>query len=148
MTDETEQRGSDGTILDSLELLKAKKVTLLQEMRAKNASWKRDLEKIENAITALEDVMTTRGSPSSASDQRKKKGKKNSISSKIRDFAIAELTASDRPLDRSEILEKIVDAGIVIQTRDPAKFLSRVLWRTKELINDGSGYWLASRPRK
>ncbi|OLP59589.1 hypothetical protein BJF93_20465 [Xaviernesmea oryzae] len=148
MTDETEQRDSDGTILDSLELLKAKKVTLLQEMRTKNASWKRDLEKIENAITALEDVMTTKGSPSSASGKRKRKGKKNSISSKIRDFAIAELTASDRPLDRSEILEKIVDAGIVIQTRDPAKFLSRVLWRTKELINDGSGYWLASRPRK
>ncbi|MFK4255701.1 hypothetical protein [Agrobacterium tumefaciens] len=148
MTVETEQRDIDGTILDSLELLKAKKVTLLQEMRTKNASWKRDLEKIENAITALEDVMTTRGSPSSVSGQRKRKGKKNSISSKIRDFAIAELTASDRPLDRSEILEKIVDAGIVIQTRDPAKFLSRVLWRTKELINDGSGYWLASRPRK
>lgn len=143
-----EQRVSDETILDSLELLKAKKVTLLHEMRTKNEAWKRDLEKIENAITALEDVITTKGAPSLASGQRKRRGKKNSISSKIRDFAVAELAASDRPLDRSEILQRIVDSGIVIETRDPAKFLSRVLWRTKELINDGSGYWLASRPRK
>ncbi|WP_283196538.1 hypothetical protein [Rhizobium sp. BT04] len=148
MTVETEQKGSDGTILESLELLKAKKVTLLHEMRTKNASWKRDLEKIENAITALEDVMTAKVSPSLKSGPRTTRGKKNSISSKVREFALSELAASDRPLDRSEILKRIVDAGIVIETRDPAKFLSRVLWRTKELINDGDGYWLASRPRK
>ena len=143
-----EQRDSDGTILESLELLKAKKVTLLHEMHTKNASWKRDLEKIENAIMALEDVMATKVSPSSNGGLRTKRGKKNSISNKIREFALSELAVSDRPLDRSEILKRIVDAGIIIETRDPAKFLSRVLWRTEELINDGGGYWLASRPRK
>lgn len=100
-----------------------------------------ELHSLDRAIAALDEVIRPSGVGNSVRSRARRKG---SLAAELRDMAIAELKRARRPLTRSQILEKVSDYGITIDKADPAKFLSRVLWRAPELVNDGNGYRLVS----
>lgn len=137
----------DDALIEALEILRGRKGHIERDMKRRMEEWKRELEEVQQAIDALE--VLVQGPKRDVAKARKKSDnfRKGTISSVLRDFAISQLSTSDRPLGRQEILERMFSAGITIDKPDPAKFLSRVLWRTEELINEGDGYWLASRQK-
>lgn len=125
----------------TLRILRERRTDIEREIKTQTAAWRAELKRLNEAIAALEAVFEDKN-PHPTQVTRK-----GSLASILRDAAISILAKSDRPLDRNEILAGILAAGIDIDKDDPAKFLTRVLWRTKELVNEGDGYWLASRPR-
>lgn len=55
----------------------------------------------------------------------------------------AALNASGRPLERSELLEKIQESGFQVEGKDPAKIVGRTLWESEDFIHiPKEGYWL------
>ena len=100
-----------------------------------------EIEGLDRAIAALDGVIAQSCPIRPA---RKASQRKGSLSAVLREIAISELKRSGRPLTRSQILEKVSSYGVTIDKADPAKFLSRVLWRSPELVNDGNGYRLVS----
>lgn len=133
--------GNDLAPNATLRILRERRADIEREIKTQTAAWRTELKKVNEAIAALEAVFE----PDNPHSTRARKG---SLASILRDATISILAKSDRPLNRNEILAELHAAGIDIDKDDPAKFLTRVLWRTKELVNEGDGYWLASRPRE
>lgn len=131
----------DGAPDATLRMLRERRADIEREIKAQTAALRSELKKVNEAIAALEAVFEPNGShPPPA--------RKGSLASTLRNATIAILAKSDRPMNRNEILDGLRAAGIDIDKADPAKFLTRVLWRAKELVNEGDGYWLASRSRE
>ncbi|TAY13993.1 hypothetical protein [Rhizobium leguminosarum] len=54
------------------------------------------------------------------------------------------LQESGRPMDRAELLERIVSSGYTIATSDPSRFIGRTLWESEDFVHiPKQGYWLA-----
>lgn len=131
----------DGAPDATLRMLRERRADIEREIKTQTAAWRSELKKVNEAIAALEAVFEPE-------NPRPPYARKGSLASILRDATIKILAKSDRPLNRNEILDGLHAAGIDIDKDDPAKFLTRVLWRSKELVNEGDGYWLASRPRE
>lgn len=117
-------------------LLRERKEEVEREMQRQNDAWRHEIQALDAVIA----IYTSDGNPVNAPLNERRA---STLSGRLRKFAIAEIKKAGRPLDRNEILQLAHNAGIVIDTKDPAKFLTRVLWRAKELINEGDGYRLA-----
>jgi hypothetical protein len=72
--------------------------------------------------------------------------REGSAASIIRSFVRRELREAGHPLTRSEILERLNDAGIKIDAKVPIKRIAKVMWSSPEFVNVGDGYWLAGEP--
>lgn len=124
-----------------IERLRRRKAEVVGELEALHL----ELEAVDQAIDALIALMEPR-SALMIRRTHKTRNRMGSLSARLREAAISVLETAELPLDRVELLARLLKAGIVIDKPDPAKFLSRVLWRTEELINTGDGYWLKARP--
>lgn len=130
---------------DTLDGLRERRRALEEEMRRRNREWRSELTRLDRAISALESLSDR--SPEGVGTDKAISSKDGTLSKRLRNIAISELLAADRPLDRNELLNRILERGLQIDKKEPAKFLTRVLWRTKELVNEGDGYWIKSRPK-
>lgn len=59
----------------------------------------------------------------------------------IRSFVRDALANSGRPLARVEILSMLKESGVQLQTKNPAKRVSKVLWEADEFRTDANGRW-------
>ncbi|MCS4091353.1 hypothetical protein [Rhizobium sp. BK176] len=130
-----------------LQRLKQRRQALEKEMNRQNLKWNRELSEIQVSIAALQGALETLAPRGKERRTGRNRRKKQTLSGILREKAVEQLSIAERPLQRTELLELITAAGVAIDKKDPAKFLSRVLWRAPELVNDGDGYWLASRPK-
>lgn len=69
-----------------------------------------------------------------------------SAASIIRSFVRSELRKAGRPLNRTEILERLLAAGIPIDSKAPLKRVAKVMWMASDFENVGDGYWFADEP--
>ncbi len=111
-----------------------------------------DLARLRAALRSLrKDGRSSRsGAPSEKATQAKQKlGRSKpersgeSAARTIRTFVREELKRAGRPLNRTEILNRLNSAGIEIDSKVPARRIGRVLWSSDEFQNVGDGYWFA-----
>lgn len=69
-----------------------------------------------------------------------------SAASTIRAFVRAELRKAGHPLNRSEILDRLIKEGVSIDVAVPIKRIAKVMWSSPEFVNGGDGYWFAGEP--
>lgn len=90
--------------------------------------------------------MRSRGSISRKAPTRIYKEREGSAASIIRSFVRRELREAGHPLTRSEILDRLVRAGIEIDAKVPIKRIAKVMWSSPEFVNVGDGYWVTGEP--
>jgi hypothetical protein len=68
---------------------------------------------------------------------------KNPAKEVVADACVNYIREANRPLMRSELLERLTMDGIIIRGKDPAMVLSTMLWRSKKAVTRlrTGGYW-------
>ena len=62
----------------------------------------------------------------------------------IRFHAAKAIILAGRPLNRSEILDYMTREGVKLAAKDPGLRIGKVLWRSKDFVSAGDGYWPAA----
>ena len=79
--------------------------------------------------------------------RRRRSDGRPTASELIREASYDAILQANHPMDRNELLNALTAKGVAVPSDDPAKFIGRVLWRSKLFVNEGDGYWLADHPR-
>jgi hypothetical protein len=69
------------------------------------------------------------------------RGPNGSSPEDIAGAALVAILAAGEPLNRYELIEPIEKMGLVIGGQDKARNLGTIMWRSKQFINTGAGYW-------
>jgi hypothetical protein len=65
------------------------------------------------------------------------------MSGLIREATRRFLQECGAPMGRKEILRRLAADGVVVTGADPGRTVSKVLWRSRDFVHVGDGYWLA-----
>lgn len=65
------------------------------------------------------------------------------MSGQIREATRRFLQECGAPMGRKEILRRLAADGVVVTGSDPGRTVSKVLWRSRDFVHVGDGYWLA-----
>ncbi|MBY5494704.1 hypothetical protein [Rhizobium leguminosarum] len=113
---------------------------------------KAELEMARASRDALRQLLKDRGERSTGTtvslakikDTRKcKRHHRGSLTGEVISHAKSILISEGRPLERSELLRQIVEAGVEVTASNPAKFIGRTLWESDDFIHiPREGYWL------
>lgn len=109
----------------------------------------RQLESVQQRIRAIRsaiDVLTPHNKPSDESAVHrpmKQRIHKKSVAHLVRSKTAEILLAKGQPMSRSEILAQLEKRGVKINSLEPEKRLSKILWDAGEFQNGGNGYWFA-----
>lgn len=61
----------------------------------------------------------------------------------LRAFVRSALATEGKPLSRKELFNRMVAAGIALDSKVPLKRLSKVMWESEEFTHTSSGYWFS-----
>jgi hypothetical protein len=64
----------------------------------------------------------------------------------VRQIARLAMEEEGKPLNRAQILERLIAEGVSVSAPNPGKFINKVMWRSSEFEHVGTGYWLTGRP--
>ncbi|NEI50525.1 hypothetical protein GR217_22840 [Rhizobium leguminosarum] len=133
--------------------LRRQRAALEDTMTARMAEWRAEIENTTAAIRAIEVLLGVGHQIEGGSDGNsattlveRKYTKKDNFSRKLRELARRAMIEAGHPLSRRDILSFALREGVELPSPDPAQFLGRVLWRSKEFVRMSDGYWLADRP--
>ncbi len=65
------------------------------------------------------------------------------MSRRIREATRRFLQECGAPMGRKEILRRLAADGVVVTGADAGRTVSKVLWRSRDFVHVGDGYWLA-----
>lgn len=129
----------DMQIEEQEKILRSVSEILAQLKRARSAI--KISEQDQEYVELCSDVSDSRSKPVPAKRRRKRA---NSDAFVVRDFAKSALKEAGRPLKRSELLDRLTKAGIVLNSDKPLKRIGKIMWDAKdEFTNHGEGYWFA-----
>lgn len=75
------------------------------------------------------------------------KRRTTSRSAKAREIIARSLEEAQKPLNRSELLERLNKAGIEMPGENPGVKVSKILWNARDRFkNVGPGYWFTDKP--
>lgn len=77
---------------------------------------------------------------------RRKRERKESKAYIVRRQAFAILKTAGRPLGRAELFDKLKDRGVIIDSKNPAKLVGKILWEASEFEHTDEGYWIVGEP--
>lgn len=133
-------------------LREAYRLLTLEVEQLRKAKYEIDvkLDKAEAARDLLSELLaddhrseTKRPVRSPPNGNKPTRHRKGSRTFEIVERSRAALSASGRPLERSELLEKIQESGFQVEGKDPAKIVGRTLWESEDFIHiPKEGYWL------
>ncbi|MEQ8445764.1 MAG: hypothetical protein RIB57_07765 [Pelagibacterium sp.] len=96
----------------------------------------------DTSIEQNETSNESRKSPGTGKSSSRKRRKK-ATPSEIGKVARAVIREAERPLTRSELVDKLEDRGLVLLSKDKPRYVGTILWRLQDdFVNlDGHGYW-------
>ncbi|MBB2768243.1 UNVERIFIED_ORG: aspartate carbamoyltransferase catalytic subunit [Rhizobium esperanzae] len=146
------ENAEDARLMLVLDDLRKQRAALEETMTAKVAEWRQEIANVSAAIRAIEVLMGIRlreesesNSPTKPKAERSYKKKEN-ISKTLREVSRRAMLQAGHPLSRKDILAFALREGVELPPSDPAQFLGRVLWRSREFVRTPAGYWLADHP--
>jgi hypothetical protein len=76
----------------------------------------------------------------------KRRERKGSIASLVREGARAILREAGRPLNRAQLLERLEARGVRLNASQPAKQVGKIIWQSEEFQHLADGYWFRDEP--
>lgn len=128
-------------------------VAEVSQLRRAKRSIEAKLEKAEAARELLRELLSIEmkeeaDSKAEETGKQRKPGKRKgfhagSQTSEVVSRSKKILLAAGRPLQRTELLSKLEASGLLIEAKDPARFVGRTLWESEDFLHiPKRGYWL------
>jgi hypothetical protein len=112
-----------------------------------------EITKIDSEMAELRQARSAISAPSAAEtlvakkSSARKSRQKPSDSDIIIGFSRQAMLSAGKPMTRYELLEAMNAAGIKLASKDPARRIGKVLWRSEGFISTETGYWLTESDR-
>ena len=126
----------------------------VEQLRKNRRALNEKLEMAEAARDLLRALLDAEGADASDTEQiltktlqRGRKYHKGSVSGEVAKRSMQILLDAGRPLQRSELLEKLIADGLRIEAKNPSRFVARILWENKTFTHVPKiGYWIQGEP--